>query len=77
MKLRPGREEKFKFSFKGAPNYPVDLYFLMDASTSMKLVKAMAVKQSENIYNTIKNMTNNVTLGFGTFVDKRSFPYTK
>ncbi|CAK1549666.1 unnamed protein product [Leptosia nina] len=75
LKLRPGETVYFQFSYKNAKDYPVDLYFLMDASKSMEPIKEKTSNQSENIYRTMKNMTKNVLLGMGTFVDKNTLPY--
>ncbi|CAH3842726.1 unnamed protein product [Pieris brassicae] len=76
IKLRPGQQENFEFSFKNADNYPVDLYFLMDGSTTMKAMKDQTRDKSENIYKTMKSMSTNVLIGMGTFVDKNTLPYT-
>lgn len=76
IQLRPGQQEHFEFSFKNAGNYPVDLYFLMDGSTTMKAMKDQTRDKSENIYKTMKRMSSNVLLGMGTFVDKNTLPYT-
>ncbi|XP_045511628.1 integrin beta-PS-like isoform X1 [Colias croceus] len=77
MDLRLGHPLPFDFSFKSASDYPVDLYFLMDGSISMKLIKEKTAYQSENIYNMMKTITKNVFLGMGTFVDKNALPFTK
>ncbi|KAF9416980.1 hypothetical protein HW555_005808 [Spodoptera exigua] len=76
LNLRPGVPESFKFSFQGAKDFPVDLYFLLDASTTMANIRDMTAKHSEKIYLSIKEMTKNVHLGFGTFIDKRVLPFT-
>ncbi len=36
LKLRVGQPEDLKLKFAQAENYPVDLYYLMDLSNSMK-----------------------------------------
>lgn len=74
LKLRRGMPETFNFSFKGAQDYPVDLYFLLDASKTMENIKNMTAEQGQKIYLAIKEMTSNVHLGFGTFIDKRMLP---
>ena len=66
--------KSFNFSFQGAKNYPVDLYFLLDASKTMNNIKENTANQSENIYLAMKEMTTNVHLGFGTFIDKGMLP---
>lgn len=74
LTLRQGMPQSFNFSFQGAKDYPVDLYLLLDASRTMERIKNMTAKKAENIYDAIKNMTTNVRLGFGTFIDKRMLP---
>lgn len=76
MYLRPGKTENFTFSIKNAKDFPVDLYFLLDASHTMSGIKNLTAEQSEKIYMTMKNLTKNIQLGYGTFVDKRIFPFT-
>ncbi|XP_026756972.2 integrin beta pat-3-like [Galleria mellonella] len=77
MKLRVGVPMSFNFSFKAADDYPVDLYFLLDVSLTMTDVKKEIANQSENIYITLKNLTKNVHLGMGAFVDKNALPFTQ
>ncbi|CAB3248239.1 unnamed protein product [Arctia plantaginis] len=77
MNLRPGKMTNFTFSIKNAKDFPVDLYFLLDASTTMSSIKEVTANQSEKIYMTMKNLTKNVNLGYGTFVDKCTFPFTR
>ncbi|KOB67435.1 Integrin beta [Operophtera brumata] len=76
VKLRPGQPLKFNFSFQGAKNYPVDLYILLDVSLTMKNIKKSLASDSENIYKTMQSMTEKVNIGFGTFIDKNTQPYT-
>lgn len=76
LNLRAGVPKPFNFSFQGAKDFPVDLYFLLDASTTMANIRDMTAKHSEKIYLSIKEMTENVHLGFGTFIDKRVLPFT-
>ncbi|KAM3962805.1 LOW QUALITY PROTEIN: integrin beta pat-3-like [Aphomia sociella] len=77
MRLRVGEPMNFNFSFKTADDYPVDLYFLLDVSLTMMEVKEEIANESENIYNTLKNLTNNVYLGMGAFIDKNALPFTQ
>lgn len=76
VKLRVGQPVKFPFSYQEAKDYPVDLYMLLDASQTMSKIKAELAKQSKNIYRTMQRMTKNVHMGFGTFVDKNTQPFT-
>ncbi|XP_045778349.1 integrin beta pat-3-like [Maniola jurtina] len=75
--LRPGDTFDFAFSIKPVENYPVDLYFLVDASVEMKKVKQIVVDETEAIYRAMKNMTEDVFLGTGSFIDKNIFPFTR
>lgn len=77
MDLRPGLPMKFSFSYKPALDYPVDLYFLLDASLSMKDIKDKIEEQSTNIYDTMMNLTSNIQLGMGSFIDKNAIPFTE
>ncbi|KAJ0181645.1 hypothetical protein K1T71_002367 [Dendrolimus kikuchii] len=74
--LRPGRAVNFTFSFQVAEDYPVDMYFLLDTSISMHEFNKMAADKTSEIYMTMKNMTKNVNLGYGTFIDKNALPFT-
>lgn len=75
--LRPGDTKEFNFSIKPADNYPVDLYFLVDASKTMKDIQQKIVEETEKIYNTMTNLTKNVFLGTGSFIDKNALPFTR
>ncbi|KAL0848939.1 hypothetical protein ABMA28_013333 [Loxostege sticticalis] len=77
VKLRPGMPMEFNFSYKPASDYPVDLYFLLDASLSMEKIKNKIEEQSTNIYNTMVKLTSNIQLGMGSFVDKNAIPFTE
>ncbi|KAL4715135.1 hypothetical protein ACJJTC_012182 [Scirpophaga incertulas] len=76
ISLRPGVPLDFKFSFKPAPHYPVDLYFLLDLSKTMQNVKTTIEEQSNKIYETMNTLTSNIRLGIGSFIDKNTLPYT-
>ncbi|CAG5056537.1 unnamed protein product [Parnassius apollo] len=75
VKLRIGQEINFNFSYEAAKDYPVDIYFLIDVSLSMADIKSKTANKSENIYFAISNLTSNVFLGLGTFVDKNAIPF--
>ncbi|XP_063617946.1 integrin beta pat-3-like [Cydia splendana] len=75
LKLRVGQEQTFSFSYKASVNFPVDLYFLFDASNSMKRMKNDLVNQTNNIFETISNKTKDVYMGLGTFIDKNLIPF--
>jgi integrin beta 1 len=58
-----------------AEDYPVDLYYLMDLSKSMEDDKDKLSDLGIQLAETMKNITSNFKLGFGSFVDKVVMPY--
>ncbi|XP_068123318.1 integrin beta-7 [Hyperolius riggenbachi] len=75
LKLRPGKKEKFKVQFKRAEGYPIDLYYLMDLSYSMKDDLENVKKLGSDILQELHKITKSVRIGFGSFVDKTVLPY--
>lgn len=75
IKLRPGQSIDFKINFKGAANYPADLYFLIDGSRSMMSIRKAIVDTSQEMYEKMENKTKNVYIGMGSFVDKNTLPF--
>jgi len=75
-KLTPNQPANFHIKFKQAVDYPVDLYYLMDLSYTMKDDKEVLVKVSQQLADEMKGITSNFRLGFGSFVDKVILPYT-
>lgn len=72
--IRTGDTVRFELFYKRAAKYPVDLYFLFDASLSMQTNKEKLVNQSDEIYKILREMTDNVYLGIGSFIDKNALP---
>ena len=62
--------------YSQAEDYPVDLYYLMDLSSSMKDDKEKLSKLGDTLAKTMNKITSNFRLGFGSFVDKVLMPYT-
>lgn len=58
-----------------ADDYPVDLYYLMDLSQSMKDDKEKLSGLGTKLANRMQSITSNFRLGFGSFVDKVVMPY--
>lgn len=56
--------------------HPVDLYYLMDLSFSMKDDKDTLQTLGWNLEELMRKFTPDFRLGFGSFVDKVSRPYT-
>ncbi|XP_013146028.1 PREDICTED: integrin beta-PS [Papilio polytes] len=75
MKLRMNQMEKMSFSYAQAQDYPVDLYYLMDLSRSMKNDKDKLSTLGSLLSSTMRNITSNFRIGFGSFVDKLVMPY--
>ncbi|XP_072540567.1 integrin beta-7 isoform X2 [Salminus brasiliensis] len=75
VKLRVGVPEEFKVEFRRAEGYPIDLYYLMDLSYSMKDDLEKIKNLGQNILNKLQEVTKTVRIGFGSFVDKERLPY--
>lgn len=61
--------------YKQAQDYPVDLYYLMDLSNSMKDDKDKLAELGTLLGEEMGKITQNFRLGFGSFVDKVVMPY--
>uniref|UniRef100_UPI0037E913D1 integrin beta-3-like n=1 Tax=Semicossyphus pulcher TaxID=241346 RepID=UPI0037E913D1 len=75
MTLRPGDAKQFTVSVKQVEDYPVDLYYLMDLSYSMKDDLALLRTLGNKLAETMGQTTSNLRMGFGAFVDKTVSPY--
>lgn len=75
MVLRPGDAKQFTVSVRQVADYPVDLYYLMDLSFSMKDDLARLVTLGNELAAAMGRTTSNLRMGFGAFVDKSVSPY--
>ncbi|CAL1283909.1 unnamed protein product [Larinioides sclopetarius] len=75
LSLRAGDPAKFKVTFRQAEDYPVDLYYLMDLTFTMKKHKETLAELADTIAESMNNVTKNFRLGFGSFIDKVVMPY--
>ncbi|XP_062517532.1 integrin beta-1-like [Corticium candelabrum] len=75
ISLRPGETVNFNVSIRPAENFPVDLYYLMDLSYSMRDDLESLKLLGGDLASALRNKTSNLRLGFGTFVDKTIDPY--
>ncbi|XP_061568765.1 integrin beta-3a [Cololabis saira] len=75
MTLRPGDAKRFTVSVKQVEDYPVDLYYLMDLSYSMKDDLSRLLTLGSKLADTMGQTTSNLRMGFGAFVDKTVSPY--
>ena len=75
LDLRVNEAYHMDFWYEQAVDYPVDLYYLMDLSKSMEDDKAKLSALGDHLAATMRNITSNFRLGFGSFVDKVVMPY--
>nr|QGA72430.1 integrin beta 2 [Eriocheir sinensis] len=76
LSLKKGVPQNITIKFRRALAYPVDLYYLMDLSQSMKDDKEQLANVSQVLTETLGRLTDQYTIGFGSFVDKVMMPYT-
>lgn len=67
--------KRFTVSVKQVEDYPVDLYYLMDLSYSMKDDLARLYTLGNDLALAMGRTTSNLRMGFGAFVDKTTSPY--
>ncbi|CAM9102926.1 unnamed protein product, partial [Lampetra planeri] len=76
LRLRPGGQTWFGLQVRQVEDYPVDLYYLMDLSLSMKddldTIRNLGTKLAQEM----GKLTSNFRLGFGSFVDKNMSPFS-
>ncbi|XP_068184933.1 integrin beta-5 [Antennarius striatus] len=76
LSLRPGEQTWFGLQVRQVEDYPVDLYYLMDLSLSMKddleTIRNLGTKLADEM----GKLTSNFRLGFGSFVDKNISPFS-
>ncbi|XP_063964564.1 integrin beta-1-A-like isoform X2 [Lytechinus pictus] len=75
IQVRPKEPITIQLYVRQAEDYPVDLYYAMDLSHSMKddlnALKGLATTLSQEL----SSITTDFQLGFGSFVDKTVLPY--
>ncbi|XP_062546977.1 integrin beta-nu [Armigeres subalbatus] len=71
-KLEP---HSFKFTYKPAMNFPLDLYYLMDLTWSMRDDRDTLINMGDQLAKALANLTENYRLGFGSFIDKPIMPF--
>lgn len=75
LKLRKGKSQHISVTYRQVKDYPVDLYYLMDLSNSMLDDKENLAKLGSKLAETMRNLTTQFKLGFGSFVDKVLMPF--
>ncbi|KAL0962044.1 hypothetical protein UPYG_G00335010 [Umbra pygmaea] len=73
--LRPGAEASVIVAVKQLERYPVDLYYLVDVSTSMQENLDQLKKVGVALSHRMGEYSSDLRLGFGSFVDKPVSPY--
>ncbi|XP_053565049.1 LOW QUALITY PROTEIN: integrin beta-4 [Bombina bombina] len=76
MRLRAGEETSFDLNVFEPTDTPVDLYILMDFSHSMSDDLDNLKQMGRNMADVLGQLSSNITIGFGKFVDKVSVPQT-
>ncbi|XP_072270695.1 integrin beta-3 [Pyxicephalus adspersus] len=75
LHLRPDDSKIFTIQVRQVEDYPVDIYYLMDLSYSMKddleTIRTLGTQLAEKM----RRVTSNLRIGFGAFVDKPMSPY--
>ncbi|KAM3865702.1 integrin beta-1-like [Diretmus argenteus] len=75
LTLRSGEPQTFPLTFKRAEDYPIDLYYLMDLSYSMKDDLENVKNLGTDLMTQMRNVTSDFRIGFGSFVEKTVMPY--
>ncbi|KAK2584328.1 hypothetical protein KPH14_006719 [Odynerus spinipes] len=75
VKLRPNSRMEIDLQYRPAKNYPLDLYYLMDLTWSMKDDKDTLVALGWKMAHTLGTFTTNFRLGFGSYADKPLMPF--
>uniref|UniRef100_A0A8D0PV07 Integrin beta n=1 Tax=Sus scrofa TaxID=9823 RepID=A0A8D0PV07_PIG len=73
--LRLGEPQQLRVRFRRAEGYPVDLYYLMDLSYSMKDDLERVRQLGHALLVRLQEVTHSVRIGFGSFVDKTVLPF--
>uniref|UniRef100_A0AAX7SFC1 Integrin beta n=1 Tax=Astatotilapia calliptera TaxID=8154 RepID=A0AAX7SFC1_ASTCA len=76
LSLRPGDQTWFSLQVRQVEDYPVDLYYLMDLSLSMKDDLDTIRNLGTKLAHEMGKLTSNFRLGFGSFVDKNMSPFS-
>lgn len=75
LNLRVGQPQSFDFTVQPVTGYPVDLYFLVDFSASLKPFIATMKNLSRELADSLSNFTDHYAVGLGAFVDKPVKPF--
>ncbi|KAM4705146.1 integrin beta-8 [Rhinophrynus dorsalis] len=73
--LRPGGKVNFMLRVHRLEKYPVDIYYLVDVSASMHKNIEKLNSIGSALSKKMANISHDIRLGFGSFVDKPVSPY--
>ena len=73
--LKVGNPESFNVLVKGAEDFPLDLYLLMDFSGSFRNDLLTVQSIAPELFTSLFNVSTQFRVGFGAFVDKPVPPY--
>lgn len=76
MWLLPGEEQSFQVRFRRPAGHPVDLYYLMDLSYSMRDDLETIRGLGSDLMATLRNFSSSVRIGLGSFVEKPVLPFS-
>ncbi|XP_055921166.1 integrin beta-nu [Eupeodes corollae] len=74
LKLVKSQTQQLKLTYRPALNNPLDLYYLMDLTWTMRDDKKTLVKLGAKLSQALQNLTGNYRIGFGSFADKPIMP---
>lgn len=66
----------FTFSYKPAENYPLEVYYLMDLTFSMKNDLETLINLGGELGYSLKNISEHFKIAFGSYVDKLRMPFS-
>ncbi|XP_072042079.1 integrin beta-5-like [Amphiura filiformis] len=75
LTLRPGETQTITLNIRPAEDYPLDLYFVMDLSYSMSDDLKNLRTLGGVLARELLKLSSDVTMGFGSFVDKVTLPF--
>jgi hypothetical protein len=76
LRLRTGEQYTLLYNVTRAPDYPIDLYLVMDLSYSMRDDLANLKTTAISMADKLAELTNDYKIGFGSFVEKSQTPFT-
>nr|XP_012150968.1 PREDICTED: integrin beta-nu isoform X1 [Megachile rotundata]XP_012150969.1 PREDICTED: integrin beta-nu isoform X1 [Megachile rotundata] len=75
VRIQPHSKIEIPIHYRVAKNYPLDLYYLMDLTWSMKDDKETLVSLGQDMSRAFGTITSNFRLGFGSYADKPLMPF--